>query len=221
MAKIIDPIYLSWRSTHGAVTGSAFRTSAVARRHSLPIRRVTAHQQSWVDNRSPVLIAWRSLSPVEQADWSLFGQTWPELDRYGVLVELSGWNWFNRLNVRAQQFGLTLLLAPPADPFPDYASTFSVYFDFGLGAWRLLASNPPAGIERLICTRRINLPVSYSLPPVPFPMFSYFSSADFPDPVVCNLLEFRAIPSLFWLSLSCIDSNFRAAPDYYCFGVNN
>jgi len=216
MAKTKDPIYLTWRSTHGAVTGSAYRTAAVARRHFVPIRRVTVHQESWVSNRSPVLSSWRSLSPIEQGDWTLFGQNFPELDRYGVLIELSGWNWFNRFNTRAAKDGLPFLLSPPADPFPTFFSLVSIFFDDFTGVFRLSASVTPVGNQRIYVTRRLNLPLSYSLPPSPFPAFASFFAPNFPDPAVSIPGEFLQIPSRNWLETTCVDSLNRSAPPLYC-----
>lgn len=232
MAKTKEPLNLKWRSTHGSITGAQLTRvgngstvpdslRSVARRHFVPRRHTTAQQYLFLKQRTPAIMAWRALDPWQQDAWSQFGVSWPEYDRYGILIELSGWNWFNRLNQRAFMDGKTPLVLPPPDPYPDFASYFSVYFSPLDAAWRVAVSVPPVGDERIYCTRKINQLQTAFYSPFPFLKRQTFFPFDMPDPVIMKLFELRAVPTRHWFSFVCIDVYNRSSNPVNAFFDSN
>jgi hypothetical protein len=120
MAMIKDPLELKWRSTHGAIVGQSTRAGAIARLHSESVQRTQTikPQRDWV--MRTLISSWRSLSTASQMEWDEFGVSFPQEDRYGNLIELSGWDWFVKLNSTALLWSNAFNFTPPNSPIPDY-----------------------------------------------------------------------------------------------------
>lgn len=165
MAKLKSPLILKWRSTVGGVTGQIARPGKIARRH------FTTHIHDWPNRgrynsiMSAMISDWRSLSSTERDEWDSFGLTYPQPDRYGNMIELSGWCWFLKLNSITRLFvGQSIPNPPPSDE-PDFLPILGI-IDVGEGNPVYLENSilpvPPGCCIHV--KRRLNMPVSRSSP---------------------------------------------------------
>lgn len=209
MAIIKDPLYIKYRSTHGAITGATRFSQTIARRHSVPIRRVTFNQQKFTSTQSSIISKWRSLSISEQQSWTQFGIDNPSQDKYGNNIILSGWNWFSTYNVRRKMANLPIISSPPPDSNNNYDPITDIYQPIGSLHYHLYADIVPSNDEFIFTYRAINQPFSFFSPPYPILPYKRFFNPDFPLPVVLYHYEIQPGPRVHHFSTISFDNYCR------------
>jgi len=211
MAKLKDSLYIKNRSTRGAITGQQQQGTLCARRHSEPVRRASFLSTSWQQLGRQIIRLWRNLSTPDQNLWWNFGIEYPQTDKYGNLIELSGWNWFSKINYPAIHANLPPILKPPPDDQNSYNPYTTVYKPIGSLHYHFFANTNPTGYQRFQIYRSINQPLSQQLPPnPPIPWATFFHDV-FPDPIVLHHAEIQSGPRIHHFSSIALDEYSRAA----------
>lgn len=215
MAILDEPYWDAWRRKHGAVVGQPNRSKPAARRLSRPKNRRLYNQQRFRSKTNLIIAAWHSLTEMEKLAWTTFGDTYPELDKYGNLVEINGFNWFMRCNKRLLSVEGDIILTPPPSSTPSFDPTISLTFPNGDNSVSFESSPFPSGSEKINVRRKINLSVGISVAPKPL---NHFASFGFVTPQPWYILEESEIvniPSRAWFEFLPIDFyGRRPSPTY-------
>lgn len=205
MAKISDPLYLRWRSTHGAITGTSSRVGACARAHSAPLRRYNSLNRSLIKRQSELLLMWRSLDQSVRDEWDQFGLDNIAIDKYGESYLRSGFDWFVSMASRRMLYLETDTASPPALPDPDWSPTTYCYWDALFIVIRCYADPPPTGDQIMVIGRSLNHPISVVSPPTPIPSYKFFPASSWPVPAVAFASEILPGQHAHFFSLLPLD----------------
>lgn len=122
---------------------------------------------------------YQDLSVEEQDAWIEFGKLWPEENRCGILVALTGANWYVRLNWHRGRAGLSAVTAPPVGPGCDYLPT--VHFRHVPEGIRMVVEPWPAAEELIYVSRCGVEPISRLRVPESRKFFDYLEvGSDWP-----------------------------------------
>lgn len=194
MAKIKGPLEIKWRGTRGGITGQMDRMGSVRRSHFTVHIHQWPTRQPYNSTMNAMLHSWRNLSSAERSDWDTFGLNFPQPDRYGGMISLSGFNWFIKLNSVARLWALNPILTPPPDPFCDYNPTL-LFTDPGPGTDIILSAAVGApAFARVIVRRKLNFPISSTWFPNPLNWFQTLSFSLLPAFVVASNSEIQEEP---------------------------
>lgn len=116
------------RGTAGGTTFSANKSGPYARmwsKGSNPRSYLQTLFRSFMSNWGA---RWAGMSAGDRALWDAFAHDPPELDfnSLGEAVELSGWQWFARVQMRRSMLQLAWTSSVPADTVPDAATGFGL-----------------------------------------------------------------------------------------------
>ncbi len=189
MAKIHEPNYLKWRSSHGAITGAVSRMGAIARAHSAPRRRRNFDKITLTKRQCEIVAHWRSLTQSQRDDWDSFGLTFKAEDKYGEPYYRSGFDWFCSMSSRMLLYFGSLPADPPVSPTPDWTPTCYCYWDPLFLVVRIYVDSGPASDQKMLVNRQLNCPISVVSTPLPIPFYKTLSSVDFPVPAVASIGE--------------------------------
>lgn len=203
MAKILDPLDSKWRDANGGIVLAQGRETAIARVKRIPCNRRFTYMQSWRAKSAYLVLLWRELSSVDKNQWNWFAVNNAVLDKYGNTIYLNGFDWFMKLNGRLIHAASNTLTTPPPDSTPSYTPLISITQP-APGFPITLSPNPlPAGDEKIVVSRRLNLPLSTATSLYPYWFFVTFTSAGVFPGIVANVSElifdstrsfFRAFP---------------------------
>jgi hypothetical protein len=212
MALIKDPLFQKWRSTHGAVVGQSTRSGAIARLHAESVQRTQTikPQRDWV--MRSLISSWRGLSTIQKMSWDEFGVSFPQEDRYENLIEISGWDWFVKLNSVALLWSNSFNFTPPDSPTPDYLPSMG-FLDGGSGnpIYFELSPFPIPAFNSIRIHRLLNRPTSTEFA-FPLQFFSSFTGAiGFLTPVAWPS-ELSVAIQAHYFSAVAMDSYGRMSP---------
>ena len=99
--RVGNLVYNTWRGIHTVKT-SATPTTQYSN-DQIALRTLTA----------AATLAWQAASDAQRVKWNVYAADHPDSDWTGNAKRLSGYNWFVRLNVRAQLVGQSIQNEPP------------------------------------------------------------------------------------------------------------
>ena len=121
MANIrYGPLVSGIQGTVGGVTFSRNQTGSFARAWKMPCDRRTKRQSERRANTIAVSQAWTALAEGTRLAWAALAAAPPEIDHdpWGTIRYLSGYQWFQRINLRRLGSGEGIHDDPPSPPIP-------------------------------------------------------------------------------------------------------
>jgi len=116
MAKVIGPLHSSEaRGAVGSLVYNTWRGISYAKSRSGPTVTQSEDQQALRALTAAATTAWQALSDIERRAWDYYATEHVETDWTGNGKRLSGYNWFVRLNVRAQLIEQSISDSPPTE----------------------------------------------------------------------------------------------------------
>lgn len=130
---IVTPseLFSSIRGSIGSTTFSQSRAGLIAKRKVLGHKNYTTKQANILKVQCWVASQWQNLSAVNQNLWNDYADLYPQIDRFGVTKNLSGFNWFVHVNNLKVVYDNVILESPPSRVAAEIPPAFTVnnYFD--------------------------------------------------------------------------------------------
>lgn len=189
MAKVKDPLYIKFRSTHGGITLASTHVGLCARSHFVPAKNARFSGKIITSRQAVLMQTWRNFSSAERAAWIQFGIDFPGLDKYGQPIVWSGFNVFCRY--ASLSYSLTGIIhsSPPDDPVCNFNPIFILSWSGPGDDVRLVCSPFPGPLETVVCLRKLNFQIGVSVPASKFVSYKYIKFVDFPSPIIAYASE--------------------------------
>jgi len=113
---IITPseLFSNIKGSIGSTTFSTNRAGLIAKRKTLGKRNYTTKQANVIKIQSFIVGQWQNLTLAQQLLWNDYADLYPQIDRFGVTKNLSGFNWFTHMNNLKYVYDSIILEEPPA-----------------------------------------------------------------------------------------------------------
>lgn len=128
------------------------RRSPVLRTRPLRPKSNSARQLNRKAIYQRVSIAWQNLSRQEQSTWLAAARTFPIVNALGVASQLSGWQYFHKVQLQALTVGSTFILEPQMTFLDFTANEPTVSFNQG-GPYNIAFSAAPDIRDRWLIFR--------------------------------------------------------------------
>jgi len=110
----------------GGVIASRNKGGAYFRLGTNPTNPNSARQQAVRSIMGTQASAWQNvLSDAERAQWAIYAETHPVINRLGASVFINALAWFTKCNCPLSDAGLTLVTVPPATAAPNSPTTIT------------------------------------------------------------------------------------------------
>lgn len=160
MAKVLNPFFAGdARGSIGAFTASRNRSGAVMRQKVSPVQPRSNAQQSVRYTLQGLTKQFQSLTSVQISNWNDFAAANPVTDVFNNQINLTGMNWFVRLNSRLTESGIAVITTPPDTGNAGYLPVINASFDAVVGVEFSWDTNPTAN-QRIWIQYSGNVPLS-------------------------------------------------------------
>lgn len=212
MAKVLEPFGST--KAHGSVGGmTAARGGSgdyVKKKDSRAQPR-TAAQQKTRAVMQEVTRGYQDLSKEQIDEWVEFGSNWPQSGKCGDVVNLTGANWFTRLNFHRVGAGLDPISRPPVGPGCEYLPT--VTFTQTAAGIVVDADPRPVGEELIYLSRCAPCPLSRSFLPESRTFVAYLRATSQWPYLVWRNLDLGLEQARYFFVWRCIDGSGRHTPE--------
>lgn len=108
----------------GSTTFSVSRAGLIAKRKSGTHKNYTNKQANVIKNHVFIIQEWQKLTLDQQLLWDDYATTYTQINRWGVVTNLTGLQWFSHMNNLKYPLDQTILEEPPArvaaNPIPSF-----------------------------------------------------------------------------------------------------
>ena len=111
----------------GGTTFSQNRAGTTAKKRITQGRLLNQKQSGALNTAVAVTVAWNALSYSQKNIFNLYALANAFTDRYGVVKQLTGYQWYKMLSQNSQYFTGSQLTSPPTFSIPSALPTFTLY----------------------------------------------------------------------------------------------